>query len=92
LKKQTKITYAGIKNRRNIKTILLSVVFMMCIPNKLNAGNKIGTIKNAFSGVVKLRFGREKIGSLFVLYPMIVNTQNAILNEIKRERIVNGVS
>jgi hypothetical protein len=47
--------------------LLLSVVFITCIPNILNAGNNIGTIKNAFSDVVNSIFGREKIGSLFVL-------------------------
>jgi hypothetical protein len=36
--------------------ILLSVVFMMCIPNMLNAGNITGIIKNAFSDVFKLSF------------------------------------
>jgi hypothetical protein len=50
----------------------------------LNAGNITGTIKNAFSGVFKLRFGREKTGGLFALYPRIVNIMNARLNEIKR--------
>jgi hypothetical protein len=58
----------------------------------LNAGNRIGTIKKAFSDVVRLRVGREKIGSLFVLYPIIANTTNARLNEIKREIVANGVS
>ena len=72
--------------------ILLSVVFITCIPNMLNAGNNIGTIKNAFSDVVKLRFGREKTPSLFVLYAMIVNTMNAILKEINNGMVDNGVS
>jgi hypothetical protein len=58
----------------------------------LNAGNKIGTIKNAFSDVLKLRFGRERTGYLFVLYPIIANTTNAILNEIKRGIVANGAS
>ena len=71
--------------------MLLSVVFIICIPNMLNAGKNNGTIKNAFSDVLNSIFGREKVGSLFVLYAMIANTMNAILNEIKRERIDNGV-
>jgi hypothetical protein len=50
----------------------------------LNAGNITGTIKNAFSEVFKLRFGREKTRGLFALYPMIVNAMNTRLNEIKR--------
>ena len=58
----------------------------------LKAGNKIGTIKNAFSDVVKLRFGIEKLWVLFNLYPMIANTMNATLNEIKSEIVDNGVS
>jgi hypothetical protein len=58
----------------------------------LNAGNKIGMLKNAFSGAVKLRFGREKIGVLFILYPIIANRINTILNEIKREIVDNGAS
>jgi hypothetical protein len=72
--------------------IFLSVVFITCIPKMLNAGNKIGMIKDAFSDAVKLRFGREKIGSLFVLYPMIANTTNTRLNKIKRKIAANGVS
>ena len=63
---------------------LLSVMFMMCIPNMLNAGNKIGTIKKAFSDAVKLRYGRKRTTSLFILYPTIANTTNARLNEINR--------
>jgi hypothetical protein len=58
----------------------------------LNARNNIGTIKNAFSDVVKSRFGIEKIGSLFALYPMITNTMKARLNEIKSEIVDSGVS
>jgi hypothetical protein len=72
--------------------ILLSVVFIKFIPNMLNAGNKIGTIKNAFSVVLKLRFGREKISSLFILYPLIANTINTILNGINNGTVANGVS
>jgi hypothetical protein len=71
--------------------ILLSVVFITCIPDTLNAGNITGTIKNAFSGGLKFRFGREKIGSLFILYPRIPKIINARLNEIKREIVDNGV-
>ncbi len=72
--------------------ILLSVVFITCIPDILNAGKNIGTIKKAFSNVLKFRFGREKIGSLFVLNPIIANMMNIILNEIKRGIVANGVS
>ncbi|MGB3345741.1 MAG: hypothetical protein WBA71_00585 [Candidatus Humimicrobiia bacterium] len=66
-------------------------MFITCIPNILSAGNKTGTIKNAFSDVLKLRFGREKIGSLFILYPIIANTINTILNEISNGIVANGV-
>ena len=72
--------------------MLLSDVFIMCIPNMLNAGKNTGTTKNVFSDVVKLKFGREKTLSLFVLYAMIVNTMNAILKEIKSGIVDNGVS
>jgi hypothetical protein len=48
----------------------------------LNAGNNTGTIKNAFSNVLKFTFGREKIGVLFILNPIIASTMNARLNEI----------
>ena len=71
--------------------MLLSVVFMMCIPNMLNAGNKIGTIKNAFSDVLKLRLGKEKFVFLVVLYPIAANTINARLNEINNGTIDSGV-
>jgi hypothetical protein len=67
-------------------------MFMMCIPNILNAGNKIGTIKNAFSDVVKLRVGREKSKLLFILYPKIAKAKNAILNEINSEIVDSGDS
>jgi hypothetical protein len=63
----------------------------MCIPNMLNAGNITGTIKNAFSDVLKVSFGREQIGSLFTLHPIIANAMNAILNEIKRGVVAKGV-
>lgn len=75
-----------------IKMMLLSAVFITCIPNMLNAGNKIGTIKKAFSDMLKLRLGREKTVFLFVLYPMIANTINARLNEINSGIVANGVS
>ena len=71
--------------------VLVSVVFITCIPNMLNAGKSTGTIKNAFSDVVKLRCGREKTGSLFILYPMIANMMNAMLNEINKGMVANGV-
>jgi hypothetical protein len=58
----------------------------------LNAGKVTGTIKNAFSDVFKLRFGREKIEFSFHLYPIIVNTMNTMLKEIKRGIVDNGVS
>jgi hypothetical protein len=58
----------------------------------LNAGNITGTIKNAFSEVFKLRFGREKTGGFFALYPMIVNAMNTRLNEIRRGIVDSGVS
>ena len=72
--------------------ILLSVVFITFIPSMLNAGNITGTIKNAFSNVLKFTFGREKIGVLFILNPIIASTMNARLNEIKRGSVDNGVS
>ena len=71
---------------------LLSAVFIRCIPNMLNAGNITGTIKNAFSDALKLRFGKEKIGSLFILCPIIANVIKAILNEINKGMVANGVS
>jgi len=72
--------------------MLLSVVFIKFIPNMLNAGNKIGTIKNAFSDLFKLRLGRERSGFLLILYPIIANTMDAILNEMRRGIVANGVS
>jgi hypothetical protein len=73
--------------------VLLSVVFITCIPNILNAGNNIGIIKNAFSDALKLRFGRGKEdASLFTLYLIVVNTMNARLNAIKRGIVASGVS
>jgi len=57
----------------------------------LNAGNKIGAIKNVFSVVLNLGLGRVKTESLFILHPMIDNAANAILNEVKRDMVDNGV-
>jgi hypothetical protein len=72
--------------------MLLDAVFISCIPNTLNAGNIIGTIKKAFSDVFKVRFGSENIGFLFILHPTIANAINALLNEIRRGIVDNGVS
>jgi hypothetical protein len=72
--------------------ILLFVVFITCIPNMLNAGNITGTIEKAFSDVLKLRLGRDKIEVLFILHPTIANTMNARLNEINNGIVANGVS
>lgn len=58
----------------------------------LKAGNKIGMTKNTFSDVFKSRFGREKKGSLFNLYPITASTMNVPSNEIKRGMVANGVS
>ena len=73
--------------------ILLSDVFITCIPNMLNAGNKNGTIKNAFSDLLKLKFGiANENASLFVLYPTIQSKIMATLNEIKRGIVDSGVA
>ena len=72
--------------------MLLFVVFITCIPNILNAGNKIGTIKNAFSDVLKLSFGREQIGPLFSRYAIKISAIATRLNEINNEMVVSGVS
>ena len=58
----------------------------------LSAGNKIGMIKNAFSDVFMLKLGREKVVFLFSLEPIIANTMNAILKEIRSGIVANGVS
>jgi hypothetical protein len=48
--------------------ILLSDVFIRCIPNMLNAGKVIGIIKNAFSAVFRLKSDVvNENASLFVL-------------------------
>jgi len=72
--------------------ILLSVAFITCIPNTLIAGNKIGTIKNAFSEVVRLKFGREKTVFLFIRYAARISAVAARLNPISSETVDNGVS
>jgi hypothetical protein len=61
----------------------------------LNAGKVTGTIKNAFSDVFKLRFGREKIEFSFHLYPIIVNTMNTMLMIMafhNQDRAINYLS
>jgi hypothetical protein len=42
-------------------------MFISKIPNMLKAGNINGMVKNIFSGVFILRFGRENIEFLFIL-------------------------
>jgi hypothetical protein len=63
---------------------------MMCIPNMLNAGNRMGTIKKAFSDVVKSKFGKEKMASLFIRYAIKVSAIAARLNEINSGIVDNG--
>ena len=70
--------------------ILLFVVFMKYVPNMLSAGNITGTIKKAFSDVVKLRFGREKTTFLFIRYAMKVSAIVARLNEINNGTVDSG--
>ena len=70
--------------------MLLSVVFMTCIPNMLKAGNIIGTIKNAFSDVLRLRFGREKTVFLFIRYATRVSAIAARLNVINIGTVDSG--
>jgi hypothetical protein len=85
--------------------ILLFVVSITCIPNTLNAGNNTGTIKNAFSDVLKFRLGKqflqkpnfEEIEGFTIFFskifnPIIANAMNAMLNEIRRGMVANGVS
>ena len=71
--------------------ILLSVVFITCIPNMLKAGNITGTIKNAFSEVVNLIFSKERLKFLLTLYPIIANVMNVILSEINSGIVDKGV-
>ena len=72
--------------------VLLLVVFMKYVPNMLNAGNKIGTIKNTLSEVLKLQSGKEKAVFLFIRYATRVSAITAILNEINNGTVANGVS
>ena len=64
----------------------------MYIPIILNAGNKIGTIINAFSEVFRLILVKEKGVFLFSRYAIKVSAIATRLNEIKREIVDNGVS
>jgi hypothetical protein len=57
----------------------------------LSAANITGTIKNAFSDVLRLTFGRVKTASLFNLYATIANKTNAIVNEINSGMVDSGV-
>ena len=70
--------------------ILLFVVFITCIPNMLNAGNKIGTIKNAFSDMLKFRLGRGKMTFLFIRYATRISAIAARLNEINSGTVDSG--
>jgi len=76
-----------------ISTItLVHVVFIRCIPNALNTGNKIGAIKNAFSDVVKLRLDIDMTESLFIIYSIAVNIMIAVFKQIRSGVVANGVS
>jgi hypothetical protein len=70
---------------------LLSVAFITSIPNILNAGNKIGTIRNAFSDVLRLKLGKEKMASLFIRYAIKISMIAAILKEINSGIVDSGV-
>ena len=84
--------------------VLLPSVFIKFIPNMLNAGNKTGAVKNAFSDTLKLRFGNQffrprdptssRLDVLIKLFPkvLIANTMNAILNEINNGMVAKGLS
>jgi hypothetical protein len=63
---------------------------MKYAPNMLNAGNITGTIKNAFSGVLKLNFGREKMLFLFIRYATMVSAIAARLNETNSGTVDSG--
>jgi hypothetical protein len=91
LKKHTQTTYTGIKKSRNIRTILLFVVFIRYVPNILNAGNNIGNVENIFSVGVNSIFGKEKLEFLLTLKPIIANIIKAMLNEINSGIVANGV-
>ena len=72
---------------------LLSVVFMIYIPNMVNAGKNIGMVKNAFSAAFKFKLGIvNENASLFVLYPTIQNKIIAALNVTTSEIVDNGVA
>ena len=66
-------------------------MFIKCTPNTLNAGNKIGMAKNAFSNGFKFISGKGMIESLFILWLIIANIINAMLSEIARKIGDNGV-
>jgi hypothetical protein len=58
----------------------------------LNAGNKIGMIKKAFSDMVKSKFGKGKMASLFIRYAIKISAIAARLNEINSGIVDNGIS
>jgi len=71
--------------------MLLSVVFIICIPNILKAGNNTGMLKKPFSDVVNSIFGKERLKFLFTLCPMINNILNTIFNKINSGIVDRGV-
>ena len=70
--------------------IFLSVVFITYIPNMLSAGNKIGTIRNAFSDVLKLKLGKEKATFLSIRYTTIISAITARLKHISSGTVDSG--
>ena len=63
---------------------------MKYVPNMLNAGNITGTIKNAFSDVLKLIPGKEKTAFLFTRYTTRISAIAARLNQKSTEPVDSG--
>ncbi len=61
----------------------------MYVPDMLSTGKNAGMIKNTFSDLLKS--GRVNSGSPFTFCPTLNNIIYALLNEIKRETVDNGV-
>lgn len=72
--------------------MLLSAIFITCVPIILSGTKNIGIIKNIFSNAHKLISGTKKIEFLFIIYPKSINMTKAKLNDIKRGIVDNGVS
>jgi len=93
LRRAIEMTYIAMRDNITIKTPLLSLVFMRCIPRMLKRGREKGRSRKAFSLRSSLKAdGAKEKASLLVLYPMVASKIRMTLKEAIKECVDNGVA